>query len=240
MNRYAKFGRVTNPRCIKDLDRAIHVFNQIDSGEHSNARIGDAMFQLGYCHLIRYVDAEDPKELDIFNASQHIWGSLSAKTTPMRMILVGLMAIAEILQLTSRPGDSARTFKLAVNLLPRLNLRLLSPRDQQQALKTFHGLASLAVAMTLESSSDLDEALTTLERGRGIIASILTEPRLDSTMLIEPAMLVDPGLSLKEKRARQAMVARQLVYNATMPRRKDAVVLPNSAIGDRFTTEARV
>lgn len=67
----------------------------------------------------------------------------------------------------------------AIDLLPRLNPRSLSRDDQQFLLSQFSAMASDAAACLLEVTKKPARALTTLESGRGIIASLMIDSRSD-------------------------------------------------------------
>jgi CHAT domain-containing protein len=89
---------------------------------------------------------------------------------------------AYLLSLKKDPKES-QFLKTAVELLPLVTPRTLSPADQQHQLTAFGGLASEAAATLLKYGSSPYEALQLLEIGRGVIASLQLAIRTDITDL---------------------------------------------------------
>ncbi|KAI0409253.1 CHAT domain-containing protein [Xylaria palmicola] len=67
----------------------------------------------------------------------------------------------------------------AVEMLPAISPRSLKADDQQQMLGKFTGLACQAASVALRAGNPPYEALKSLEAGRGVIAGLLMEMRID-------------------------------------------------------------
>jgi tetratricopeptide (TPR) repeat protein len=78
---------------------------------------------------------------------------------------------------------ASESYKLAVELLPRVSPRTLSRGEQQSALTEFVGLGSTAAALCLEAHGSPLEALQRQEQGRGIMASLISDTRTEITAL---------------------------------------------------------
>ncbi|QKX53215.1 uncharacterized protein TRUGW13939_00291 [Talaromyces rugulosus] len=78
----------------------------------------------------------------------------------------------------------------AIELLPRVHSRSLDIQDQQYVLSLFSGLATNACSLALQTGEPPGKAVELLERGRGVILSLLMDDRSDVTGL----KAVDPTL----------------------------------------------
>ncbi|KAF4966107.1 hypothetical protein FSARC_6158 [Fusarium sarcochroum] len=75
--------------------------------------------------------------------------------------------------------------KLAVDLIPYLVMRSLEVSDMQELLYSIGGISSEAAALALRLGNDPADALDLLEKGRGIIASSLSDLYADTKSLGE-------------------------------------------------------
>ena len=80
-----------------------------------------------------------------------------------------------------------------VRLLPLLIRYSQSPNANQRLLRTYHGLASTAVACILQAKADPQRALRILELGRGIVAGLFVDLRGNVSRLMEhyPSLAVE-------------------------------------------------
>jgi hypothetical protein len=79
-----------------------------------------------------------------------------------------------------------RAYRLAVDaidLLPYIHNRSLDDQDQQYVVAHFSGLATTACSLALHTDQGPEAALEVLERGRGVILSLLIDDRSDTSEL---------------------------------------------------------
>lgn len=75
--------------------------------------------------------------------------------------------------------EASEVTNTAVNLLPLISPRSLGQKDQQDMLKKYSGLASLAACVALKAGKPASDALGLLELGRGVITGFQFETRTD-------------------------------------------------------------
>ncbi|PVI03265.1 hypothetical protein DM02DRAFT_698160 [Periconia macrospinosa] len=92
-------------------------------------------------------------------------------------------AAATILASQSSWAESSLLLQEAIKLLLVVNSRSLQNTDKQHILTDFTGLASMAAATALNAEKEAYTALQLLELGRGIIAGLLLETRMDISAL---------------------------------------------------------
>lgn len=100
--------------------------------------------------------------------------------------LVRVRIATRLLLLLRKRGDFNTAYKLAVDaidLLPRVHNRTLSLQDQQYVVSLFSGLATDACSLTLQVGEPPTKAVELLERGRGVILSLLMDDRGDTAEL---------------------------------------------------------
>jgi len=95
-------------------------------------------------------------------------------------------ASTQALRLFQDQGDYRRAYELslrAIDLLPRVHNRSLNRQDQQYVVSLFSGLATNACSIALQIQEPPERALELLERGRGVILSLLIDDRSDTSEL---------------------------------------------------------
>ncbi|KAF3913677.1 hypothetical protein AA313_de0200850 [Arthrobotrys entomopaga] len=198
-----------NDNYTKDIDRSIEVLNEARSFLQAEDKIKSSIgFELGISLWYRYNVGGDPDPLrecaSVFTETFRLPGS-----GPLIRIISARNA-AYALDLLSRPHEASSILKEAVELLPTIIPRYLPRSDQQFLISRAYGIATMAATMAIKSGRDRNEAysiLEVLERGRGIIASILMEPRIDVTML-------DSDLASEYSQARSSLEATLLAENS--------------------------
>ncbi|KAF3809650.1 hypothetical protein GCG54_00012938 [Colletotrichum gloeosporioides] len=118
---------------------------------------------------------------------------------PSTRIPLGSVA-AGLLNFKSRWGEASEILETAVSLLPSVSPRALKSSDQQNVLRKFPGLASLAAATALNAGKSPADALNLLESGRGVMAALLFETRAEIADLTSShAGLANQFISLRNE-----------------------------------------
>ncbi|KAI1504695.1 CHAT domain-containing protein [Biscogniauxia marginata] len=184
---------------IKDVSRAIDMSSMainITPQEHPDRvkYLHDFGFWLG----VRYTRTKSIDDLNCM-LSSYIEGWNCRAAAPHDRIRVALKA-AHILALRFEWEESSQLLEDAIKLLPAVSPRLLQHTDKQHMLTDFAGLASMGVAASLNAGKGADNALRLLELGRGIIAGLLMDMRVDISDLHQkyPA-LADEFVSLRDE-----------------------------------------
>lgn len=169
-------------REMNDIDRAMDVLtsaaSSVDVGHHFR---GIILLNLGESHRTRYLGAKEPSSDDRDRAINYFIASLyCTESTPSIRIQAARHA-AMLLASFPRWKESAAIFRQAVGLFPLLSPRSLDRSDQQHMLRKIAGIASTAAAVALNSELELSESLEFLELGRGVIARLLLEMRMDTS-----------------------------------------------------------
>lgn len=101
---------------------------------------------------------------------------------------------AQVLTLQCEWEESSQLLEEAIHLFPAISPRSLNHADKQHMLGgDFVGLASLAAAVSIKAGKGAGNALRLLELGRGIIAGLLIDMRMDISDLQQKY----PGLADK-------------------------------------------
>ncbi|KAF4992642.1 hypothetical protein FGRMN_7043 [Fusarium graminum] len=197
--------RVTGSR--KDLDDAI-------------ANAEEALHKLPSEHLDRaryivnlgtWLDARSTtfdNKNDIHRALKlYEEGSELITAVPSVRLLLAIRA-ARIHAESSSWEESIHFLEKSVDLLPSISLRSLKHTDKQNMLGDFFGLASDAAAVSLNVGKSPYHALQLLERGRGIIASLLMDMRGDiSDLETQYPELANEFITLRDKLSSQGVVS---------------------------------
>lgn len=108
--------------------------------------------------------------------------SKNRNLTPSFRMKAAVLA-ADILLNDDDLGRADGLLQEALRLLREVSPRSLAQRDQQNMIRQFVGLATSATAVALQIGRPPEEALTTLEEGRGVIIGMLFEVRSDAAEL---------------------------------------------------------
>ncbi|RTE76982.1 hypothetical protein BHE90_008560 [Fusarium euwallaceae] len=168
-------------KSLADLDRAIEVGSQaVAVMDPSHRDRGRALNILGNCHMKRSATGSgsinDPDINQALDRYKEAW--VCPNTDPTMRISIAQNA-ANILAMKDHWAESSTFLEDAVKLLPRVSPRSLQNTDKQAILSSYSGLASLAAAAALNAGKPPEHALQLLELGRGVIAGLLMEMRLD-------------------------------------------------------------
>ncbi|KAI0887517.1 CHAT domain-containing protein [Annulohypoxylon maeteangense] len=164
-----------------DLNRAIDVGNMaVDIMPQDHPERSNFLIDLGtyLCWRSQNTGSAD----DMNHALSYFKEGWSCHTASPSMRISLADRAAEILCLQSKWGEAGQLLREAVNLLPTVSPRSLKHTDKQDTLSKFAGLASTAAAVSLYEAEDEEgayHALKLLELGRGIIASVLMDMRVD-------------------------------------------------------------
>lgn len=179
---YVNLAKVSTPMDINVINKAIRLENialQADQGEHPH--MVECLCVLGQCFLARaeisgsVADIEESIKYSI-RSLQHANG---LHLTRMRS---GILA-ASCLAMLTRWSDSAAVFEESFNLLPMVSPRTSAKKDLEDTLKRLAGAVPLAASVFLKAGKSPTEALQVLERGRGVIDSLVIDTRSDVSAL---------------------------------------------------------
>ena len=167
---------------MEDLEEAIRVARQaVDVTPKNHPNLAAMLNNLGTKLGRRYKRMGKIKDLKkAIQVTQQAWNCRSA--TPF----VRIRASAQALQLLQSQGDTESAYNLsaeAINLLPYAHNRSLDHQDQQYVVSHFSGLATTACSLALQIGKGPGVALEVLERGRGVILSLLMDDRSDTSKL---------------------------------------------------------
>ncbi|KAI1736296.1 CHAT domain-containing protein [Xylaria scruposa] len=166
-----------------DLDRAIvEVTMAVNAMPQDHPERSSFLNTLGTC--LHWRSGLTGSVDDLNSALSYFKVGWSCHTSPSSDRISLASGAAEILALQSKWKEASQLLSEAVNLLPTVSTRSLKHTDKQYELAKFAGLASFSAAMSLnetegEGKEEAYEALKLLELGRGIIASILMDMRMD-------------------------------------------------------------
>ncbi|KAK6533671.1 hypothetical protein TWF694_002604 [Orbilia ellipsospora] len=190
-----------------DIDRSIQLLQDARARIPAKHRVrGYILLQLGYSLGARFryggkvLAGDEAEELKCYIEAFHSRGSAPS------MRIQGAMAAATILEPSSGSSEAAKILEDAIDLLPTIAARSLSPSDQQNVLGAISGLSTNAAILAIQAGYDHYKAITLLERGRGIIAEILTESRMD---MLDMSML-EPGAAVEYQEARKKLNVLQI------------------------------
>ncbi|XEV01596.1 hypothetical protein FSHL1_006883 [Fusarium sambucinum] len=235
--RYLTFGQQTFPRSFSDVDASIQYLERMREEPDGTDMDSLVLYQLGVCHKIRFIGSEFPEQSDNEISLSYFIKCFNERSSPILGRIEAADQASRILDVLSRPGEAAELLGKAIDLLSALNLRSLSAVDQQQVLQRTSGIASMAAAMLLNSSSDCQGALALLERGRGIMFGLLTETRMDMSIL-------GPDLASELLDARQTVSSLQSASKpspmADMTHNSNTTPLPRVDVRARHEAEDRL
>ncbi|KAF7172189.1 hypothetical protein CNMCM5623_004429 [Aspergillus felis] len=169
---------------IKDIEKAIELSHQaveLTPDDHPDLALHYMQLGLHYLSLFIYdIDKGLKYMLQAWNCTS---GSL--------LIRIRAASMALLLLQQRKDYDSAYTLSLQVlDLLPHVRNRSLGLQDQQYVASHFSGLAVDACSYALKKGKPSTEALELLERGRGVIISLLMDDRSEASAL----QAADPDL----------------------------------------------
>ncbi|OGE48761.1 hypothetical protein PENARI_c026G10257 [Penicillium arizonense] len=129
----------------------------------------------------RYKDTGEIQDLE-----EAIRVSLQAVTVTAAPPLVRILGFVQAIELLQSQGNYGNAYTLseeAIDLLPLVHNRSLSIQDQQYVVSFFFGMAADACSLALQVGQAPIKALELLERGRGVILSLLMDDRSDTSEL---------------------------------------------------------
>jgi tetratricopeptide (TPR) repeat protein len=175
-NRYARTG------VMDDLEEAIRVARQaVAATPDDHLDLAARLNNLGRTLSIQYDRTRAMDDLEeAVQVSERAWRCENA--TPF----VRLRASTLALRLLQAQQHFERAYRLAVDaidLLPYIHNRSLDHQDQQYVVAHFSGLATTACSLALHTGQGPEAALEVLERGRGVILSLLIDDRSDTSKL---------------------------------------------------------
>ncbi|CZR64738.1 uncharacterized protein PAC_14637 [Phialocephala subalpina] len=218
--RFIHFGR--NSNSTDDIDRSIKMLTEVISTmdvKHS-LRAG-VLFNLGTSYQARFDHAGNPLPTDQEAALRSFMDCFRRPNFAPSYRIEGARRAAIILESLLRSQEAVELLKEAIDLFPVLSPRSLSRSDQQEVLGQIAGIASMAAAIALKSGTSYYSVLTLLERGRGIIASLLMETRMDLSMLDSEA--ASEFLKAREKLDALHLAAVHSAADLTSPDMDDEV-----------------
>jgi tetratricopeptide (TPR) repeat protein len=171
------FARYENLKEKADLEEAIGLTQMaINATPQGHPNLASILRTLSEQLL-----ALDPsKTVEALKLLLEAWNLTSAP--PFIRILIASQAIR--LHQDQEEYDSAYKLSIeAMDLLPRVLNRSLSLEDQQRVVALFSGLATTAFSLSLQVGEPPDVAVQLLERGRGVILSMLIDGRSDTSKL---------------------------------------------------------
>jgi tetratricopeptide (TPR) repeat protein len=226
-SRYERTG------AIDDLEEAIQVARRAAAATpNDHPDLAGRLSNLGSYLGSRYdrTGATDDLE-EAIQVSERAWRRENA--TPF----VRLRACTQALRFLQAQRHFERAYRLAVDaidLLPYIHNRSLDHQDQQYVVTHFSGLATTACSLALHTGQGPEAALEVLERGRGVILSLLIDDRSDTSELNAAypevcaryeSLLVQVNMSTKD-------VADDRTQTATSTSRTEALALLEECIRD--------
>jgi tetratricopeptide (TPR) repeat protein len=186
-------------KSLEDLDEAISINNTALESTNPSLRnytstlnIRGSLFYKRYLHTGSFDDLEHAK-----SSYKESW--LCVKGKPHERIYAAQQA-ATILAEHSEWEEAYFLLQPAINLLPLISPHQIQHSDKQYVLKDFPGVASLAAASALQAGRGAYEALEILERGRGVISSLILNLRTDISKLVAQfPQLAEEYISLRNE-----------------------------------------
>jgi tetratricopeptide (TPR) repeat protein len=169
-------------RAMDDLEETIRVARQaIATTPDNHPSVASRLSNLGTILSSRHerTGAMDDLE-EALQVFEQAWRCENA--TPF----VRLRASTQALRFLQAQQHFERAYRLAVDaidLLPYIHNRSLDHQDQQYVVAHFSGLATTACSLALHTGQGSEAALEVLERGRGVILSLLIDDRSDTSEL---------------------------------------------------------
>ena len=171
---------------MDDLDMAIQYAREaVDATNIQKADRSKQGFNLAECLLQK---AERTRSPEILREAVHYY--LEAYNVraedPLWRLQVSRSAARCLIELQDWHTLDKTLQQAIFQDLPRVGPRSLTRDDQQDVIKKFSGLSSLAASAALQNGADTVTALKLLETGRGIIADLSMNSRSDISALPEP------------------------------------------------------
>ncbi|KAI2472762.1 CHAT domain-containing protein [Annulohypoxylon bovei var. microspora] len=177
------------------IDMLSEVMNEMPQDHPDNMKLAH---DLGLWLRLRYNQTQSTDDLNLMLSSYKKGWSCRA-APPHDRIRVAYEA-SHILALLSEWEESNRLLEEAIELLPAVSPRSLKHTDKQHMLTDFVGLASAGAAVSLNAGKGAEHALRLLELGRGIVAGLLMDMRIDLSDLQEKyPTLADEFVSLRDE-----------------------------------------
>ncbi|KAI1359679.1 CHAT domain-containing protein [Xylaria arbuscula] len=170
--RYLRTGLVEDLHAAVELLRAAI---SITPSGHPDRITG--LHSLGIWLTHQYRKTKSPNDLESM-ISHYMEGWEDRGAAPRDRIRIALKA-CEVLASQLEWEKASQVIEAAVNLLPAVNARWLQHTDKQHLITGFAGLAAMGAAVFLNAGREVHEALRILELGRGIVAGILMDMRVD-------------------------------------------------------------
>ncbi|KAL7798568.1 CHAT domain-containing protein [Trichoderma ceciliae] len=171
-------------RATSCLDQAIKFYTEalgiIQEGHVEKAY---QLLSLSFAYRSRYTNSRSLADLQ--QSIRLLQKVLDFDASPMR---IRFLAGRDLLGLHARVRNWSQAHQAAsqtLSLLPFLTPRFLDTSDKQQLLNEIAGLGSNAAAVALMAGKTPYEAIRLLELGRGIIATSLSDMRMDTSELDE-------------------------------------------------------
>jgi tetratricopeptide (TPR) repeat protein len=175
-------GRYERTGMMDDLEEAIRVFRRaLEIMPDDRPSIACWLHNLGSVLESRYERTGMMDDLE-----EAIRVSRRAVKLTLAPPLERIKVAAKALQLLQKRGDYDSAYILsreAIDLLPHVHNRSLGLHDQQYVVSRFSGLATDACSLALQTGESPANALELLERGRGVILSLLMDDRSNTSEL---------------------------------------------------------
>ncbi|KAJ5804819.1 hypothetical protein N7474_010706 [Penicillium riverlandense] len=174
--RYERIGQMDN------LEEAIQVSRQaVQTTLDYHPDLGMWLQNLGI-NLVRRFERIGQID-DLEEAIQVSRQAVQTKSAPpLPRITAALLTVRLMLKREDHHGGYALSVQ-AIDLLQLVYKRSLTIQDRQYVISHSSGLATYACALALQTGQSLFKALALLERGRGIILSLLIDDRSDTSQL---------------------------------------------------------
>ncbi|KAH8197949.1 hypothetical protein TruAng_007899 [Truncatella angustata] len=193
-----------------DIDDSIEILSDASTNlENDHTLRADMFLALGKSLESRQQHTKDATQQDRKEAVEAFSECFNSPKGLPRLRIAGADLAATILESWGRWEEALNFLKGALDLFVITSPRLLSRPDQQNQLKEFGGITSRATSVALNAGLPQYEALRLLEVGRGVMASLALERRVDVTML-------DPGIASKFERARTKLETSQRLAHAVV------------------------
>lgn len=184
---------------IAYLSRAIEAATSaIEATPANRSYLADYRSNLGKQLETRFERTNEMADLESSLASYR--KGWDCRTAPPSIRIKLARRIASILASQLEWEESSNYLNDAVLLLPAVSTRLLQHTDKQHMLQNFAGLASAAASTALNAGKEAHKALELLELGRGVIAGLLLDTRIDiSDLRLQHPTLADEFASLRNE-----------------------------------------
>jgi tetratricopeptide (TPR) repeat protein len=191
---------------VQYVDRAIsYLQDAIDLTPADYPHLADYLFLNAEAFKLR---SEMVKREEDLNQAKYIYSRCATLATGVKLSRIkAAISVARMFD-QQEVSQSARYFKLAVELLPSVCPRTSSSSDQLHQLRSFSGLARTAAEFALLSGKDASETLELLEIGRGIISEVQLNTRTEVKSLEDTY----PALAIQFKVLREELDPPHLDY----------------------------